>query len=469
MHYDNLIIGAGLSGLAAGIRLAHFGKKTCIVESHSVPGGLNSYYRRSKRSFNVGLHAFTNYVPAGTRGTALAKLLRQLRLRHEDLGLVEQTFSRIAFPSCELRFSNEFELLRSQVEEKFPGEIDNFSRLDQRIQDFDETALEQEIFSAHGEVGKFISDPLLLNLLFCPILFYGSASENDMPFHTFALLWKALYRAGFAYPEGGMKAVLDLLTGKFTESGGELRLGARVERIDVRDGLAREAVLSSGDRITADRIFSSAGYVETMRLCGAGESNCAEVGKISVAEYIACLDCQSRDLKIEDTIIFFSCNDDFAYRRPDCLADFASGVIAMPDNYRHREPWPEGMVRVVSLANYDKWFELLNADNPRLAEPAHRRAYEEAKNNCAREMIAVAGKIVGDFSQHIVFSDLFTPLTLKRYTGHLQGTLYGSPGKKLNGATPFANLYIVGTDQGFLGIVGAMLSGISIANLHGLS
>ena len=53
-----------------------------------------------------------------------------------------------------------------------------------------------------------------------------------------------------------------------------------------------------------------------------------------------------------------------------------------------------------------------------------------------------------------------------RYTGHLNGTVYGSPVKHRDGTTPVRNLFICGTDQGFLGIVGAMLSGISIANLH---
>ena len=37
---------------------------------------------------------------------------------------------------------------------------------------------------------------------------------------------------------------------------------------------------------------------------------------------------------------------------------------------------------------------------------------------------------------------------------------------KLQVLTEFKRLYIAGTDQGFLGIVGAMLSGISIANKH---
>ena len=31
---DVLIIGAGMSGLAAGIRLAHFGKKVLLVDRH---------------------------------------------------------------------------------------------------------------------------------------------------------------------------------------------------------------------------------------------------------------------------------------------------------------------------------------------------------------------------------------------------------------------------------------------------
>ena len=34
MSYEVLIIGAGMSGLAAGIRLAYYGKKVCILESH---------------------------------------------------------------------------------------------------------------------------------------------------------------------------------------------------------------------------------------------------------------------------------------------------------------------------------------------------------------------------------------------------------------------------------------------------
>jgi phytoene dehydrogenase-like protein len=37
--YDTIIIGAGMSGLAAGIRLAYFDQRVCILERHYTIGG----------------------------------------------------------------------------------------------------------------------------------------------------------------------------------------------------------------------------------------------------------------------------------------------------------------------------------------------------------------------------------------------------------------------------------------------
>ena len=86
-HYDVAIIGAGMSGLAAGIRLAHFGKRVCIFERHNAPGGLNGFYSFAGRKFDVGLHAMTNFVRPGIKGTPLTKLLRQLRIDRDEFGL----------------------------------------------------------------------------------------------------------------------------------------------------------------------------------------------------------------------------------------------------------------------------------------------------------------------------------------------------------------------------------------------
>src|SRR5262245_7237327 len=111
--YDTIIIGAGMSGLAAGIRLAYYDQRVCILERHTTIGGLNSFYRLNGRNYDVGLHAVTNYAPKGARSGPLAKLLRQLRLGWEEFALAPQVGSAIAFPGVLLEFDNDFELFRS--------------------------------------------------------------------------------------------------------------------------------------------------------------------------------------------------------------------------------------------------------------------------------------------------------------------------------------------------------------------
>ena len=64
----------------------------------------------------------------------------------------------------------------------------------------------------------------------------------------------------------------------------------------------------------------------------------------------------------------------------------------------------------------------------------------------------------------MVATDTFTPTTIRRFTGHDQGTVYGATHKTLDGSTHLPNLHLCGTDQGFIGIIGAMMGGVSIAN-----
>ena len=108
MKYDTVIIGAGMSGLSAGVRLAYFEKSVCILERHTTIGGLNSFYRLRQRNYDVGLHAVTNYAEPGTKAGPLSKLLRQLRMRWEDFDLRPQLQSKIAFTDCVLNFTNDF-------------------------------------------------------------------------------------------------------------------------------------------------------------------------------------------------------------------------------------------------------------------------------------------------------------------------------------------------------------------------
>ena len=159
--YDTIIIGAGMSGLAAGIRLAHYDQKVCILEKHYTIGGLNSFYRMNGRDYDVGLHAVTNFTAKGAKKGPLARILRQLRFKWEDFALAPQKGSRIAFPDHNLRFDNDLELLRSEVRKEFPRNVDEFDHLVAKISDYDD--LDQASFELSGRqiLNETISEPVV--------------------------------------------------------------------------------------------------------------------------------------------------------------------------------------------------------------------------------------------------------------------------------------------------------------------
>ncbi|HYD84045.1 MAG TPA: FAD-dependent oxidoreductase, partial [Opitutus sp.] len=265
-HYDVAIIGAGMSGLAAGIRLAHFGKRVCIFERHNVVGGLNSFYSIGGRKYDVGLHAMTNFVRPGVKGTPLTKLLRQLRIDRDEFALCEQKQSRVAFgPRGEssLRFTNDFTVFESEVAAKFPAQIDGFRRLVALVRSYDDVSLDAAPESAREVVRRHIGDPLLEDMLFCPVMYYGSATERDMEFGQFTIMFKALFLEGFARPFEGVRVILRVLLEKYRAAGGERRMKCGVRRILAHGGKATALVLDNGEEVTADHVISSIGAPET--------------------------------------------------------------------------------------------------------------------------------------------------------------------------------------------------------------
>ncbi len=58
----------------------------------------------------------------------------------------------------------------------------------------------------------------------------------------------------------------------------------------------------------------------------------------------------------------------------------------------------------------------------------------------------------------------FTPTTIRHFTGHDSGAVYGSVQKRYDASTHLPNLLVCGADQGFVGIVGTLTSGIQVAN-----
>ncbi len=450
--YDTIIIGAGMSGLAAGVRLAHYDQKVCILERHCVVGGLNSYYRQRGRNHDVGLHAVTNFQPKGVRKGPLARLLKQLRLAWDELGLVPQAGSSIRFPELTLRFNNNFSLLESEIHKYFPKESDGVQKLLGALIDYDDLGKNVTV-SARQILKEYIKSPLLTDMLLCPLMYYGSAIEDDMDFNQFSIMFRSIFLEGFARPMGGVRDLLQKLVNRYTQSGGELRTKASVKQLLQRNNEVYGVELENGEVLESRRVLSSAGWRETLHLCG-GAPEQSKPGQLAFVETISVLDKSPKQLGHNDTIVFFNDSSRFAYHKPDDLVDVRSGVICSPNNFNYSQPLQDNVIRITALANYDKWQSL------------ERQNYGLQKLRWYDRIAQSATRYVPDFRGSVIDTDMFTPTTITRFTGHENGAIYGAPVKQYSGQTPVKNLYVCGTDQGMVGIIGSLVSGITIANQY---
>lgn len=454
--WDVIIIGAGMSGLGAGIRIAMSGKRVLILEQHNAIGGLNSFYLKDHIKYDVGLHALTNFVPQGSKGHPLNKLCRQLRIPYEAFQLESQKVSSIKFPELELTFNNDFNHFLAQIDKNFPKEIDNFRKLDTAVMSFSETELSgPEFVSARGELDKFLKNPLLKDMLLLPLFYYGSAHVNDLDWRQFAILYKAIYKEGFARPAGGVRTILKLLRDRLRGLGGTLKVKAKVHSLQENDDSV-DVILDNGEVLRGKQVLSSAGYSETLRLLRA---KCQEqFPMLSFAETITTFDATPAEMNLDKTIVFFNRSQKVDYSPCNGLIDFRSGVLCVPENYGSEHHSPTTTLRTTHLAGYDAWKQL------------DRKTYVTQKKALLQQSREMALKLLECPSRPTVLAeDMFTPLTIERYTGHINGAIYGSPKKYRDGNIGCKRIFICGTDQGFLGIVGAILSGISMANYHCLN
>ena len=462
IKYDVAIVGAGLSGLSAALRLAMFDKKVLLLEKHYVVGGLNSFYAKGGKKFDVGLHALTNY-PSEDSGkkSPLLKLCRQLRIPLDSLQLKEQSFSRIMFPEKEIQFSNHFPSFLTEINEKFPKSSDAFGKLLKKMEEFPAYSVDAPELSTRQILKDSGIEPLLAEMLLCPTCYYGSAQHDDIDFPTFVMLFDAIFRQGLARPEQGIRAILDPLCQRLKKLGVERRMNTGVSKFHVRDDQITEIELESGEYVIADQIISTCGVIETESLLSSdyqSESQ-SKTGDFTIIESISVMQGKPRDLNWKETVVFFNDSAKFDYVCPKDPVDLRSGVICIPENYNSANDPTDFKLRITHPANFSFWSSLSNEEYVN-----EKEKYEDLIFQNGLRYISNEQESKDEIASRILLRDTFTPKTIKRFTSHENGTLYGSPTKSRNGSTKLKNLFLAGTDQGYIGIVGAMLGGIAVAN-----
>jgi phytoene dehydrogenase-like protein len=391
------------------------------------------FTQEEEENLMLDFHAVTNFPsPSSGKTSPLLRACRQLRLPFDSLNLQQQSSSRISFAEKHIRFNNDFSFFLSEINENFPKEKDRFQNFLQKMQDFDAYSINVPNLSTRSILKDEFTEPLLGEMLLCPTSYYGSAQENDIDFATFTMLFDAIFKQGLARPSHGIRAILDPIVQKIDEAGVKRLMNNAVKKIKTNKDRATEIVMENEDVYSADHIISTCGLVETEELLTTEKTSPEEnkSGNFSIIETISVFEGKPRDFGWDETVIFYNDSKEFRYEKPHGTMDSSSGVICLPENYQDpdNQKVNESRLRITNPANFEKWTALEEV------------SYISEKENSERIMLEKALDYLPDgqlqktnFSDATLFKDTFTPRTIKKYTNHKNGALYGSPVKSRSG------------------------------------
>ncbi len=230
MHYDVIIIGAGLGGLTAGAKLAKEGKSVLLLEQHDRPGGCATTFKRKDFIMEVGLHEMDGLHP------------RDIKRRiFDDIGLGDRVsflpvpeFYRFINESYDLVIPHDPEEAKVLLKKAFPGE-------EKGIDDYFYHVLNvRRIMVAHKgkpdrSVGVFLDEIIGdedLKLVLLGNLGYYHDDPYSLSWLYYLNAQGSYYGGTASFIQGGSQSLSDALSDLITEQGGKLILNQLVTSIN---------------------------------------------------------------------------------------------------------------------------------------------------------------------------------------------------------------------------------------------
>ncbi len=270
-----IVIGAGLGGLSAAMRLGAKGYDVTVLDRLDRAGGRGSSISKGGHRFDLGPTIIT--VPQ-----VYEKLWAACgRDFHKDVTLKPlETFYQIkwgdgsVFEACSDTARMEAEIAKFNPKDVagyrrflrdsyrryvvgFEGMLTKpMNRLWETVKVLPEFAVLRADRSILGLAKARVKDERLRMALSFHPLFIGGDPMNVTS--MYALVGYLEKEFGVHYAMGGVQAIADAMAKVVRSQGGQIRFGAEVDRIEVSDGKAQGVTLKGGERIAAPLVVSNA-------------------------------------------------------------------------------------------------------------------------------------------------------------------------------------------------------------------
>ena len=489
-HADIIVIGSGLGGLVAGALLARYGRHVIVCESHTLPGGAAHAFSRQGFTFDSGPSFYCGLADP-TSANPIAQVLAVLGEKLSALPY--DPFGYYHFPEGTLPVYGDGEKYRQAVEKFCPGAAAQLAQLEARLLKIYAPlkaiptlalradwqllplllrrypgALAQmlptlpDLGRSMGEVmADSVHSPWLRRLLDLEcFLLSGMTCEHTVA-PEMAFMFGERAHSVIDYPIGGSGALVEALVRGLKRWGGELRLGAHVEKIITVQGRTQGVRLKNGEQLAAPVVISNATlwdtYTHLLEPADLPAGDRTQALKTPAVDSFMHLHLGIRADGLADVPIHHVVVHDSDV---DITAPGNTCMVSIPTALDPGQAPPgHHTIHAYTLEPYDGWQKAGFRDEQ----------YEEKKKEKAQTLWRAIERIIPDVRSRTVLEMIGTPLTHSRFLRRYQGT-YGPAISAQNGRfpgckTPIKGLYRVGdsTLPG-IGVPAVAASGILCAN-----
>ncbi len=498
-HWDVIVIGSGMGGMAAAAALSRVGSRVLLLEQHQTLGGLTHSFSRNGFTWDVGIHYLSEMAPED-RVRELIDWLSDTPIDFVPLGSI---YDNVHIGSAEpLALSRPYEAQERDLKDRFPDQVEAIEAWTNALREGREVMLKIFPTRAMPEIAgdmldwcnrhaiakwcsrttKEVIDGITDHPELAAVMAAQWGDHGGRPgrasFAAHALIAGAYLPSGSWYPVGGSAVLAKCIIPTITKQGGEARAGVRVDKLLLEKGTVVGVRTADGTEIRADAVISDIGARETIdtllpEACG-HEDWIAEIRALpsSIAHYTLFLgfegDIEAAGATKSNHWIYPTGETDVVWTTaPDSAPPCMVASFGSLKNPNH-DPGPRhkhmGQLLVwADWAAVDQW-----ADRP---IGSRGDDYEDFKRRAEETLIAQFEHYFPELAKLVVYRELATPLSTVTYTGHRKGAFYGldvTPERVmcdgLRAKTPIAGLFLAGQDVATPGLPGALWGGLLAAS-----
>jgi len=503
-HWDAIVIGSGIGGLAVAALLAkHGGKRVLVLERHYVAGGFTHAFHRPGYEWDVGVHYIGQVQDPASPLRAIFDHLTSGRLKWSPM---PEVYDRIRIGEREYDLVAGLERFRDRLKSYFPSETAAIDRYLKAVQScagrssmyFAEKALPRPIARVAGPLmrapflrwarrttadvlAELTTNRELAGVLAAQWGDYGlPPAESSFAIHA---IIAAHYFDGASFPVGGASSLAASIAPAIESAGGQIAFSAEVREILL--DRAQRAVgvrMQDGRELRTGTVISDAGAWNTFALLLPPEAPgvapaLAELRTVPPSKAHLCLYAgvkqSATELGLTGTNLWIHPTPDHDANLARFTRDpsaplplmFISSPSAKDPDFERRHPG-RATLEVVCPAPYD-WFA-------RWEDTRWKRRgqdYDDFKQGLTERLRSGLEEHVPAVRGKLDVAELSTPLSTRHFMNYQRGEAYGvsaTPARfRLRCLTPHTsvrNLYLTGQDVCLLGVTGALMGGVLTAS-----